>query len=90
VKPVKNERFISFASKVKLTKPTLSVPHLIYGVKQCTASLKVKEGPIKMVIIFYDERYSLSNSANTTTWRNYSAPSYTAGYPTSCLGTVQN
>jgi hypothetical protein len=56
VKAVKNEKFINFASKVKLTKPTLSVPHLLYGVKQCTASLKLKEGPVKMVIIFYDER----------------------------------
>jgi hypothetical protein len=39
---------------VKLTKPTLSVPQLVYGVKQCSAGAKA--GGVKLIIVFYDER----------------------------------
>lgn len=54
VKAVKNEKFISFNSKVKLTKPTLAVPHLVYGVKECTSKIKRKDSPIQLIIVFYD------------------------------------
>lgn len=56
VKAVKNEKFISFDSKVKLAKPTLAVPHLIYGVKECASKIKKKDNPIHLIIVFYDER----------------------------------
>jgi hypothetical protein len=59
VKAVKNEKFINFNSSAKHSKPTLSVPHLIYGVKECTSKIKSKEDTIKLLILFYDERYKL-------------------------------